>query len=206
MAETATTASSEMLALGITGDSHRDRLLVAMAEAIREQGFQRTTVADVVARARTSRRTFYQHFEDRESCYLALFQVVNERVLQVIAEAATGEGPWTERIDRTLAAYLGVLASEPELTRSYVQDLPAMGTAGAAQARQVVDRASRQLCRLVEEAREHDASIRPLSLEAATVITGGFRELTVLAMEQGRELTELHEVASDLVRRITMVS
>jgi AcrR family transcriptional regulator len=185
------------------GGSHRDRLLAAMAESIRADGFQRTTVADVVRRARTSRRTFYQHFEDRESCYLALFDVVSERVLGIVGEAATGEGPWTERVDRTLAAYFGVLAGEPELTRSYLHEMPGMVAGGAAHVRAGNERAARQLVRMAAEAREHDPAVRPLSFEAALMIVGGLRELIVWALDEGRDLAELHAVAGDLLRRIT---
>jgi AcrR family transcriptional regulator len=184
------------------GGTHRDRLLAAMAESIRADGFQGTTVADVVRRARTSRRTFYQHFEDRESCYLALFDVVTERVLDAIGEAGTGEGPWTERVDRTLAAYFGVLVAEPELTRSYMQEMPAMD-GGAAHVRAGNERAARQLVRMAAEAGEHDPSVRPLPFEAALVVVGGLRELVLWALDEGRDLGELHAVAGDLLRRIT---
>jgi AcrR family transcriptional regulator len=184
------------------GGSHRDRLLAAMAESIRAGGFQGTTVADVVRRARTSRRTFYQHFEDREGCYLALFDVVTERVLDVIGEAGTGEGPWTERVDRTLAAYFGILVAEPELTRSYMQEMPALA-GGAAHVRAGNERAARQLVRMAAEAREHDPSVRPLAFEAALVVVGGLRELVMWALDEGRELGELPAVAGDLLRRLT---
>ena len=185
------------------GGSHRDRLLAAMADAIRAGGFQGTTVADVVGRARTSRRTFYQHFEDREHCYLALFDVVTERVLDIIGETATGEGPWTQRVDRTLAAYFGVLIAEPELTRSYMQEMPAMVSGGAAHVRAGNERAARQLVRMAAEAGEHDPSVRPLRFEAALVVVGGLRELVMWALDDGRDLGELHAVAGDLLRRIT---
>ncbi len=185
------------------GGSHRDRLLAAMADAIRAGGFQGTTVADVVRRARTSRRTFYQHFEDRESCYLALFDVITERVLDIIGEAATGDGPWTERVDRTLAAYFGVLTSEPELTRSYVQEMSAMVPGGAAHVRAGNERAARQLVRMAAEAGEHDPTVRPLPFEAALIVVGGLRALIMWALDEGRDLGELHAVAGDLLRRIT---
>jgi AcrR family transcriptional regulator len=185
------------------GGSHRDRLLAAMADAIRAGGFQGTTVADVVGRARTSRRTFYQHFEDRESCYLALFDAITERVLDIIGEAATGEGPWTERVDRTLAAYFGVLVAEPELTRSYMQEMPAMVAGGAAHVRAGNERAARQLVRMAAEAGEHDPAVRPLPFEAALVVVGGLRELVMWALDEGRDLDDLHALAGDLLRRIT---
>ncbi|MGK2938338.1 MAG: helix-turn-helix domain-containing protein [Solirubrobacteraceae bacterium] len=42
-----------------------------MAAAIQERGLAASTVADVVRHARASRRTFYEHFRDRDDCYLA---------------------------------------------------------------------------------------------------------------------------------------
>jgi AcrR family transcriptional regulator len=182
----------------------RDRLLEAMADAVREHGFAATTVGDVVARARTSRRTFYQHFEDREACFLALFDVVTGRLLELIAEAATGDGPWEERVDRALAAYLGALAADPELTRSCIQETRGLGEAGLARARAVDRRWAGMMVRLVEEARAHDPDLRPLSPEAATVITGGFRDLVIATLDEGRDLTDLQPVAGDLIRRLTM--
>lgn len=186
------------------GGSHRDRLLAGMAAAVREHGFASTTVAEVVAHARTSRRTFYQHFEDREACFLALFDVVTETLLEVIAEAATGDDPWEVRVDRTLSAYLGALAAEPELTRAIIVEIPALGPDGLRRAQAMNERAARTLSRLVEEAREHDATLRPLSVEAAIVLAGGVRDLVLWALDHGRDLTGLHEVAGDLVRRLTV--
>jgi AcrR family transcriptional regulator len=187
------------------GGSHRDRLLAAMADSIRADGFQGTTVADVVRRARTSRRTFYQHFEDREDCYLALFDAVTERVLDIIGEAGTGEGPWTERVDRTLSAYFGVLVAEPELTRSYLQEMPAV-PGGAAHVRAGNERAARQLVRMAAEAGEHDPSVRPLAFEAALVVVGGLRELLLWALDEHRDLAVLPAAAGELIRRLTLAS
>lgn len=185
-------------------DGFRERLLAGMADAVREHGSQQATVAEVVRRARTSRRTFYQHFEDREACFLALCDVLGERLLTTIADAATGEGPWAERVDRTLAAYLGALAADPGLVRSCMQDAPGLGPAGAALHRDMSARWAQLIVRLVEEARAHDDGLRPLSIEAATVLTGGFRDLALVTLEQGRDPLELLGVGSDLIRRVTM--
>jgi AcrR family transcriptional regulator len=188
-----------------TGGGFRDRLLVGMAEAIRDEGgFRAVTVAEVVRRARTSRRTFYQHFDDRDACFLALFDVVSERLLTTIAEAATGEGPFGDRVDRAMAAYLGALAAEPVLARSCIEEVGSVGPDGTARVRAMNERWARQIMRLVQEAREHDPHLRPLPLEVATIITGGFRDLVITALDQGRDLTELHDVAGDVFRRITM--
>lgn len=62
-------------------------MMAAMLELVGEQGCAATTVGDVIARARASRKTYYEHFEDKRSCFLA-----------VAEEAARG---W---VDRTHAA------------------------------------------------------------------------------------------------------
>jgi AcrR family transcriptional regulator len=183
----------------------RDRLLLGMAAAIREQGgFRAVTVAEVVRHARTSRRTFYQHFDDRESCFLALFDVVSARLLETIADAATGDGPFAERVERAVAAYLGAGAAEPTITRALVQETASLGPEGLARHRAMNERWAQQITRLVEEARQHDDTLRALPLEAATIITGGFRDLVLTALDQGRDLTELQDVAVDVLRRITL--
>ena len=64
---------------------HRERLIDAMAESIQAKGYRETTVADVVRIAHTSRRTFYEHFEDREACFLELFDATNDQMMDEIA-------------------------------------------------------------------------------------------------------------------------
>ena len=183
--------------------SARERILAALAACVREQGYRTTTVADVVAQARTSRRTFYAHFADRDACFLALFDAMNDRLLERIARAAGGEGSWEERMDAGLAAYLGAMAAEPEITRSCILELPALGEEGTLRARAIVERTASVLEALTAEAAAHDPRVRALGHEAAVVIAGGFRELTVSTLEQGRDLTELRALAGDLLRRLT---
>ena len=204
MSATATPGPADGL-LPAEDGGFRDRLLLGMAGAIREHGgFRAVTVAEIVRRARTSRRTFYQHFDDRDACFLALFDVVSGQLLRTIAEAATGEGPFGDRVDRAMAAYLGAVAAEPVLTRACIQETPSIGPDGMARLQAMHERWAHQIMRLVEEAREHDADLRPLPLEVATIITGGFRDLVITALDQGRDLTELQDVAGDVFRRITM--
>jgi len=183
----------------------RERLLLGMAEAIRERGeLKPVTVAEVVRHAHTSRRTFYQHFADRDACFLALFDVVSAALLERIAGAATGEGPFGERVDRAVAAYLGAVAAEPVLTRACIQETPALGAEGLERVRVLHERWAQQIMVLVEEARRHDDTLRPLPLEVATIIAGGFRDLVISALDQGRDLTELQDVAGDVLRRVTL--
>ena len=81
---------------------HRRRLLEGMAAAVRERGFRDSTVADVVRHARTSRRTFYAHFPDKQACFVALLQEANAAMVRQIAAAVDRRAP----IDAALAALI----------------------------------------------------------------------------------------------------
>jgi len=48
----------------------RKRAVDAMVESIARQGYAATTVGHVTAASRLSRTTFYEHFKDREDCFL----------------------------------------------------------------------------------------------------------------------------------------
>ena len=52
----------------------RGRMLSAAVEVVEEVGYARMTVAQVIGRARVSRKTFYDVFADREDCFLAAFE------------------------------------------------------------------------------------------------------------------------------------
>src|SRR5262249_52961093 len=59
-----------MAATRTAADLRRD-LADGLAAAITDKGYAATTIADIVARARVSKRTFYEHFADKEACLLA---------------------------------------------------------------------------------------------------------------------------------------
>ena len=52
--------------------NQRHRLLTAVAWSVAERGYNATTVANITKAASVSRRTFYEHFADKEACFLAL--------------------------------------------------------------------------------------------------------------------------------------
>src|SRR5690606_31573787 len=52
---------------------HRRRLLDAMAVVVARKGYADATIADLAAEARVSRRTFYEHFQTKAQCLIALY-------------------------------------------------------------------------------------------------------------------------------------
>src|SRR5271167_3515128 len=127
---------------------HRARLIAAMARSIEEKGYRQTTVADVVRIARTSRRNFYEQFEDRDACFLALFDVTNDAIVERIAASVEPGRPWDEQIDKSLSIYLDSIAGRPGLSQSFAHELAALGAAGAARQRAVTEHFAELLVRI----------------------------------------------------------
>jgi len=175
-----------------------------MAASIEKKGYRETTVADVVRIARTSRRNYYEHFDDRGACFLALFDATNEDKLEQIATAVRPDQPWEQQVDDAIGAYLDTLAARPALSQSFVRELPALGQAGAACQRAAIERMAELLVTLVESGRREQPEIgaHALTTDMALIIVGGLFELTVIAVERGRDLRELRSIAADAVKAI----
>ncbi|PTL58186.1 TetR/AcrR family transcriptional regulator [Paraconexibacter algicola] len=186
----------------IVGDGPRERLLTALAQSIREQGFRGTTVADVVARARTSRRTFYEHFDDRGQALIALFDAVNDVAIRAIAAAVDPTAPWTTQVDQALDVHVGVIEAEPEITVSFVRELPALGAEAIAVQAAVTDRFADLIVGLVDTPEWRAAGVQPLPRHTAVLLVGGLRELIVYAVERGEDLSALHPPARDAVKAV----
>ena len=112
-------------------EAQRTRILGAAVGVVGEVGYGGMSVARVTDRAGVSRRTFYEQFEDREGCFLALFEEALERATSVAREASSsasstvavaGRGGWRERIRAGLSAVLGFLEDEPALGSLLIVD------------------------------------------------------------------------------------
>jgi AcrR family transcriptional regulator len=102
----------------------RARLMHAMAEAVAAKGYANITVADVVAAAGASRRTFYEQFSDKEECFLETYeqgaQAVAEEVLAIFSLVDIAD--WRGRVRAGLEAFSEVLAAEPAVARTLMVD------------------------------------------------------------------------------------
>jgi AcrR family transcriptional regulator len=102
---------------GQVTEIQRTRMLTATVEAVEEVGYARLTVAQVIGRARVSRKTFYDLFEDREDCFLAAFDQAVDQLGRHVSEAYKAESRWREGIRSGLLALLRFMDEEPGLAR-----------------------------------------------------------------------------------------
>jgi AcrR family transcriptional regulator len=102
---------------GHVTEIQRNRMLAAAVEAVDDVGYSRMTVAQVISRARVSRKTFYDVFDDREDCFLAVFDNAVERASALVGEAYERSGGWRDGVRAGLAVLLGLMDEEPGMAR-----------------------------------------------------------------------------------------
>jgi len=153
----------------------RERLLGAMLNAAAELGYLGTNVQDVIDRAGVSRPTFYEHFSNKEDCFLAAFDSSAERLRKLVHSAAEEGGDvWRDRVRRGLEALLGFAASEPDTARTLVVEARAASEAAVRRRVELIDDFAR--C-LDKEARKLLAAPSPNTNATASGIVGGVESL-----------------------------
>jgi AcrR family transcriptional regulator len=168
--------------------SQRTRLLEAIGRAVAERGYAAATIDDVVRRAGVSKATFYEHFADKQDCFLAAYEAASEELLARVREAhASASDDWMERTRAGIHAYLRWLAADPALARVYLVEVAAAGPVALERREALRDR----YAELVRERRESD-----LSFEIFHAVVAAVDDLVVRHIrEHGAEkLPELEPV------------
>jgi AcrR family transcriptional regulator len=169
----------------------RSRLLAAAAVVIDELGYEQTSVARITARARVSRRTFYELFGNREVCLVALLEGVVERVERELAEAALEDLGWRERVRGGLWAILSFLDAEPVLARICVVEALHGGPRVLECREQILTR----LAGVLDEGRREGPRGEECTLVTAEGLVGGALGVVYARLRSGdqRPLTGLLE-------------
>lgn len=105
----------------------RERLLAAVPGVVAERGYEAMSVADIVKAAAVSRNAFYKNFGDKQECFAAAHEIGHERLFEVLAQPCDAEATLEERVERSLAAGLDALASEPDVARLLFFEAPSAG-------------------------------------------------------------------------------
>jgi AcrR family transcriptional regulator len=108
--------------------AQRGRLLNGMLEVVAEKGYAAATVGAVLSQAHISRQTFYEHFTDKQDCFLAAFDRSADNFSSLIERSLGSPGdPALVRLDRIMEAYLGALAGNPTNARVFMIEIYAAG-------------------------------------------------------------------------------
>jgi AcrR family transcriptional regulator len=173
--------------------SFRVRLLDALTASIGERGYRATTISDIVSKARTSRRTFYQEFAGKEECFIELLRRANTAMIDEIVLAVDPDAEWTTQIRQAIAAYVRSIENEPAITLSWIRELPALGTSARPVLRHAIEELIHTLVALTSTPQMDAAGVTTVSRHMAIMLLGGLRELTAIAVEDGQPVTAVTE-------------
>ncbi len=142
-------------------------MVQAMLASVGDQGYSATVVADVIAKAVASRKTFYEHFEDKQACFFALSDEIAEE--------------WIERVARATGA--------PE----DAEEANEVGTAGSEDPSRVIEALVGELLDL---ALESPAALRVLAVELTAAGQSGIERRERTLRELARPLGEALDARS----------
>lgn len=158
--------------------SQRTRLLQATVELGTQHGFASLTLADIVGRAGVARSTFYEHFTDKEQCFLEAFDYAAERVLErVLAIGPPPAGEFATPVHAYIAVLLELCLEEPGLVRLVAADAEALGPAAGERQRAIRGRLADGLVALRDFLRRDQPSLAPITQVRALGIVGAITEV-----------------------------
>lgn len=154
-----------------------------MVAAVATKGYEATRVEDLVELSGVSRKAFYEHFSDKQDCFLATAQALVDAGLGLVHHHYQGEGPWEERVRRALEAFVALLAAQPAAARLCFVEIHAAGS----EATDPVERAFAEFAALVSRGLDGLPEYRGMPPEIARAIVGGLRKVLHTRLYRGEE-------------------
>ena len=146
----------------------RERILIAATPVFAKRGFQQTTVeSHIVPAAKISIGHFYQHFDNKEQCFLAAHDRILAAARERIAAGVAGGDGWAEQSYLGLAEMLAIAAESPLQARMALIEVQSAGPAALARYNALMD----EVVTWLRRGREFnpDAAQLPASFEQAAV-------------------------------------
>jgi AcrR family transcriptional regulator len=174
-------------------------MLDAVVDVVSFQGYAAMSVEEIVSAAGVSRRTFYDHFSDKEDAFLQAFDQVTGELLRRVNAAYETSATLSEAVVACLRELLEFVAAEPRFADMCIVEVLAAGPAAVERRNAVLN----ELTELLERAaRTVPAGLHPRPLRAKTAI-GGIHEVVYSRVIQG-QAAELPTLLPDLAYSVML--
>jgi TetR/AcrR family transcriptional regulator len=170
----------------------RTRIHGAMVEAVAANGYERTSIKQLIGLAGVSRRSFYEQFANKEECFLATFDLLAGRsVLRMSNAYLQADGGLEERLRGALGEFAKVATNDRKAGVLVVVESQTAGAAGLLRLRRVTARCEQLLARSFAESPEAS----PLPAPIVRGIAGGLHGAlsSCLREQHSREASQLTE-------------
>jgi AcrR family transcriptional regulator len=164
-------------------ENQRQRLYAAMVVACDERGYQETTVADLLRLSGVSRKTFYEHFDDKEDCFVETARQTMEFPISLVRDLVEHQEPSEERVRITLEALFELFAGQPAASRLCMVESYAAGRRATA----VVEDGVEEIYRLGLQALGDIPERGGIDEDLARAILGGIHRILYYRLAYRRE-------------------
>lgn len=174
----------------------RTRIHGAMVEAVSRNGYERTSVKQVIGLAGVSRRSFYEQFENKQECFMATFDLLARRGLRRMAKAYLNtEGALRERLRASFVTFSEQVAQSPKAASLVLLHTQTAGAAGTLRMRSATATCERMLAQAFAETPDG----QPLPPPIVRGIVGGLHGAVGRALRAGQVRSQ-RELAEEMLR------
>ena len=108
-------------------ENQRERILAAVADVVSAASYGEMTVEGIIVTAGISRRTFYEHFRNKDDAFLAAYDAITTQLVGEVLPAVEAADGFAARTAAGLGTFLDFLASEPAFARMCIVEALAAG-------------------------------------------------------------------------------
>jgi AcrR family transcriptional regulator len=163
--------------------NQRARIHGAMVEAVAQSGYEGASVKQIVALAGVSRRTFYEHFANKQDCFLQTLGLIAAHMAnRANAAYQATDGDLEHRLRAAFEQFTEDVQSNWKSVSLVVVEAPAAGTAGVTQLCRVTARVEQMLLSSFAHAPEMAA----LPLPVIRGIVGSLHEVLSIRLRTNR--------------------
>ena len=172
----------------------KTRLEAAMVEAIARHGYAETSVRELVTLAGVSKSTFYNHFTNKQECFLATFEAIVEQLSERVIAAYGRPEEYRAKLVAALSEFMRLAVDEPAAAALVAVDSLTLGAAGVAHR----EHASERFEVLLTQGLDQVPGAAAMPPTAPRAVVAGVRAIAYWRLRSG-EQAELPSLVEPLV-------
>lgn len=185
--------------------SQRARIFEAMAELSAGGQYTKMTVADLVARAGVGKPTFYEYFDSKDECLVALLDESVSQMIEAIAAGLEPNASLDERIRAGITAFVDFILEDMDRSRMLLVESAFSGLAGLQRLAAAHEMLANFYFSLREDTREANPGIPALSKVRARAIVGAINESVAPPLMLGDE-EQLRGMVDELIEIVSLIA
>jgi AcrR family transcriptional regulator len=176
--------------------NQRTRMHGAMIEAVAANGYEGTSVKQVVSLAGVSRRSFYEQFANKQECFLATYDLIAKRGAGRVAAAyRAADGDVEQRLQAAFGELGHAISTNWNSANLVILEAPKVGAPALLRLR----RASATFEQMLAATFEHTSAATPLPGPVIRGIAGGLHAAMSGCLREG-SAEKAPELANEMFR------